>query len=48
MFYTSCLVTATDYKKRWRNEDRHVKAVAADDPESEWLDKQQYENRESF
>ena len=48
LFYTSCLVTATDYKKRWRNEDRHVKAVAADDPENEWLDKQQYENRETF
>ena len=48
LFYTSCLVTATDYKKRWRNEDRSVKAVREDDPEREYLDKQQYENRESF
>ena len=38
LFYTSCLVTATDYKKRWRNEDRDVKAMAEDDPEREYLE----------
>lgn len=25
LFYTSCLVTATEYKKEWRNGDQDVK-----------------------
>ena len=30
LFYTSCLATATDYKKKWRNADRAIKHVASD------------------
>ena len=39
LFYTSCLVTATEYKKNWRNCDRNIKDVA-EDPERELMDKQ--------
>ena len=34
LFYTSCLVTATDKKRKWRNNDRDIKDVAQD-PEKE-------------
>ena len=37
LFYTSCLATATDYKKKWRNTDREIKDIAAD-PEQEFVD----------
>ena len=47
LFYTSCLVTATEYKKNWRNSDRNIKDVA-EDPERELMDKQQYENRTAY
>ena len=30
LFYTSCLFTATDFKKKWRNADREIKDVAGD------------------
>ena len=30
LFYTSCLATATDYKKKWRKADRAIKHVASD------------------
>ena len=48
LFYTSCLVTATDYKKNWRNEDRDIKDIAKDDDEQEFLLKHQYENRKMY
>ena len=47
LFFTSCLVTATEYKKNWRNADRNIKDVA-EDPERELMDKQQYENRTAY
>ena len=27
LFYTSCLVTAIEYKKKWRNGDREIKST---------------------
>ena len=30
LFYTSCLVTATEYKKKWRNTDRDIKNLSGD------------------
>jgi len=44
LFYTSCLVTATDYKKKWRNADRALKAVQ-EDPEREFIENEQFQNR---
>ena len=40
-------MTATEYKKNWRNKDRNIRDVAAD-PERELMDKQQYENRTAY
>ena len=37
LFYSSCLVTATEYKKKWRNADREVKDEVAD-PEREMIE----------
>ena len=28
LFYTSCLVTATEYKQKWRNTDRDIKNLS--------------------
>lgn len=47
LFYTSCLVSATDQKKRWRNKDRDIKDVA-NDPDHEQREKAEYENRNAF
>ena len=44
LFYISCLVTATEYKKKWRNADRDIKDVVSD-PEREFIDKEQFEKR---
>ena len=30
LFYISCMVTATDYKKMWRNSDRNIRHVTVD------------------
>ena len=40
-------MTATEYKKNWRNKDRNIRDVAAD-PEREFMDKQQYEKRTAY
>ena len=47
LFYTSCLVSATDQKKRWRNKDRDIKDVA-NDPDREMNDKAEYENKTAY
>ena len=35
LFYTSCLVTATDYKRKWRNADRDVKDIVGGDDDQD-------------
>ena len=47
LFYTSCMVTATGYKKKWRNKDRDIRDVVAD-PDHIEDEKAQHKNRTAY
>lgn len=44
LFYTSCLVTATEYKKKWRNADRDIKDLAGEE-QQDLFESEEYRNR---
>ena len=44
LFYTSCLVTATEYKKKWRNSDRDIKDLTGGD-QNDLFESEEFRNR---
>ena len=45
LFYISCMITATEYKKKWRNKERNIREVVRESEEVEDDEKKQYDNR---
>lgn len=44
LFYTSCMITATEYKKKWRNKDRDIVDIVTNEDHLD-DEKREYANR---